>query len=558
MPHLGLESYVSYLFPTVCIAAFFIAIFWNPRVGLYVLVPLLPLQTVRYRLHEYPLGALFVDLMLLAIALGLKRRGLPVFLKTPFNRILVVYVVFTYLWLWRGMLHLSSGPPLWFDDRRLQDWKNYVVMFLLMFLTASAIRTKRQIQVLLAVMFLSVFLLDKYFLGTVQGRDFSQFSYDSRFAGAMGYAGVNGFAAFQAQISTFLLAFALTLPGLLVKTGTSFLLGMNVLCLIYALSRGGYAAFLLGCLFLGLVRNRMVLVLLAAFLVSWQALVPVAVKERIFMTTGEDGMDHSAASRLGLWEEAMKTFDGDPVFGTGFNTYAYQENYEGYQDTHNMYVKVLVETGVVGISIFLLLLWKMYRAGWRLYRTSRDPLFRALGIAFAGLMVSAGLANFFGDRWTYLQVGGFTFALLGLVIRAQQITEEEGEGAEEAAPEGEAEGLPVPAMWPEGVEVEPPEGDVHSQRDDGLGAGDDGGRTERAEAWSYQRYEGEIEQAGGDNDPVHLPFESEWYHPLNPHQVADGGEQGNQRHDPQHRDGALVFRPQQHIHADWRKEEDSE
>ncbi len=444
MPHLGLESYVSYIFPSICVAAFLFAIFRNPRVGLYVLVPLLPLQTVRYRLHAYPLGALFVDFMLLAVVLGLKRRGLPAFPKTPFNRLLVVYVIFTYLSLWRGMFHLGSAPPLWFDDRRLQDWKNYVVMFLLMFLTASAVRTKRQIQTLLLAMAAGVFLLDKYFLATVLGRDFSQFSYDARYAGAMGYAGVNGFAAFGAQTSTFLLGFALTLPNLLVKTGTLFLLGMNVVCLIYALSRGGYAAFLLGCLFLGVVRSRIILVALAAFLVSWQALVPPAVRERIYMTAGADGMDHSAAARLGLWQEALRTFDGDPVFGTGFNTYAYEENFEGFQDTHNMYVKVLVETGAVGFSIFLLLLWKMYRAGWRLHRTSRDPFFRAMGIAFAGLMVSAAIANFFGDRWTYLQVGGFTFTVLGLVLRAQQITDEEGE--REAVPESTAEGLPVPAL----------------------------------------------------------------------------------------------------------------
>jgi putative inorganic carbon (HCO3(-)) transporter len=556
MFHLGLESYVSYLFPAVCVAAFFVAIFWNPRVGLYVLVPLLPLQTVRYRLHEYPLGALFVDFMLLAIFLGLKRQGLPAFPKTQFNRILIVYVVFTYLSLWRGMLHLGSAPPLWFDDKRLQDWKNYVVMFLLMFLAASAIRTKRQVQILLVAMAAGVFLLDKYFLSTVRGRDFSQFSYDARFAGAMGYAGVNGLAAFEAQIGVFLLGFALAMPGLLARTGASVLLGMNVLCLLYALSRGGYAAFLIGCLFLGLARSRIVLVGLVVFLVSWQGLVPPAVKERIYMTSSEEGMDHSAASRLGLWQEAIKTFDGDPVLGTGFNTYAYQENYEGYQDTHNMYVKVLVETGVIGIAIFLLLLWKMYRAGWRLYKTSRDPFFRALGFAFAGLMVAAGLANFFGDRWTYLQVGGFTFTLLGLVIRGQQITDEE-EG-EEAGSEDKAGELPVPVLWGEGIEPEPAEGDIHPQRNGGLGGGNGDGAAERAPSWGDQWHEDQIEQASGYDDVVHLPFQSERHHPLDSHQVTDSREQGDQRHYPQHRNGGIVFRPQQHMHTDRREEEDSE
>ncbi|HOL71495.1 MAG TPA: O-antigen ligase family protein [Bryobacteraceae bacterium] len=466
MFHLGLEPLVNLLFPLVCVAGFLLSIFWNPRIGLYVLVPLLPLQTVRYRLHAYPLGTLFVDLMLLGILLGLKRVGLPAFPKTGFNRILAVYTVFTYVWLWRGMFHLGSAPPLWFDDRRLQDWKNYVVMFLLMFLTVSAIRTKRQMQLLLLAMAAGVFLLDKYYLATMSGRDFSQFSYATRYAGAMGYAGENGFAAFQAQIGTFLLGFLLSAPGLLAKTGAASLLGMTVLCLLYALSRGGYAAFLFGCLFLGVTKNRLILAGLVAFLVSWQALVPPAVRERVYMTVSEEGLDSSAASRLGLWEEAMQVFDSNPVIGTGFNTYAYRENPGGFRDTHNMYVKVLVETGVIGISIFLWLLWKMYRAGRRLYKTGRDPFFRGLGLAFAGLMASAALVNFFGDRWTYLQVSGYTFVLLGLVVRAQQIEdEEEEEEHEETGPERLDEApSPVPALWSEGIEPEPAESNVHSQR----------------------------------------------------------------------------------------------
>lgn len=465
MFHLGLESYLNLLFPAVCVAAFLISIFWNPRVGLYVLVPLLPLQTVRYRLHEYPLGALLVDFMLLGILLGLKRIGLPAFPKTSFNRLLAFYTVFTYVWLWRGMFHLGSAPPLWFDDRRLQDWKNYIVMFLLMFLTVSAIRTKRQMQFLLLAMAAGVFLLDRYYLATVSGRDFSQFSYATRYAGAMGYAGENGFAAFQAQIGTFLLGFLIAVPGLLAKTGAASLLAMTVLCLLYALSRGGYAAFLFGCLFLGVTKNRLILVALAAFLVSWQTLVPAAVRERVYMTFGEEGLDSSAASRLGLWEEALQVFDHDPVIGTGFNTYAYRENLGGFRDTHNMYVKVLVETGVIGIGIFLLLLWKMYRAGRRLYKTGRDPFFRGLGLAFAGLMASAALVNVFGDRWTYLQVGGYTFVLLGLVIRAQQIEDEEEEEEHEEIPERLDEApSPVPALWSEGIEPEPAESNVHSQR----------------------------------------------------------------------------------------------
>jgi putative inorganic carbon (hco3(-)) transporter len=429
--HFGLEGIVPNLFYSVAILAFFASIFWRPHVGLFLLIPLLPLQSLRYRLHGYPLGGLFVDFIMLAVLIGLKVKGYPILPKTPFNRILATFVVFTYLSLWRGAWFIGSEWPLWFDDRRLQDWKNYVIMFLLLYLTASAVRTVRHMQILVVLMCLGVVMLDKYYLGTMTQRDFSQFSYDIRYAGAMGYAGVNGFAAFEAQFSAFLLAMSITVQRFSAKVSSLVLLGLNIACLLYALSRGGYAAFLVGWLYIGVIKKRSLLVLLIAFLTCWQAIVPTAVKERIFMTTNEDGtIDHSAGSRLNLWEEAFTVFEGDPVFGTGFNTYAYRSNFEGYKDTHNLYVKILVETGAFGLCLFLVLLWKMYHAGYKLFRTAVDPFLRSLGFSYAALIVAAAVANVFGDRWTYLQVSGYTWCLLGLVIRGQQITDEQAEASE--------------------------------------------------------------------------------------------------------------------------------
>ena len=57
-------------------------------------------------------------------------------------------------------------------------------------------------------MCLAMLALDRNFLSTVSGRDFSAFSYDLRDAGSVGYAGINGMAALEAQFATFLLALA--------------------------------------------------------------------------------------------------------------------------------------------------------------------------------------------------------------------------------------------------------------------------------------------------------------------------------------------------------------
>ncbi|MGB9511955.1 MAG: O-antigen ligase family protein, partial [Candidatus Acidiferrum sp.] len=200
-------------------------------------------------------------------------------------------------------------------------------------------------------------------------------------------------------------------------------------------SRGGYLAFLVGCLFLGLVKQRKLLILLAVFLATWASLVPPAVQQRVFMTYDKNTheLDHSSETRVNLWEEAMQIYDTNPLVGAGFFTYAYTSHYNGYKDTHNLFVKVLVETGVVGLLLFLWLLVKTFTAGYQLFRRSGDPFLCSIGLGLSAWVICALVANLFGDRWTYLQVNGFMWVLAGLVSRSL-LFEEEAARTKDQAP----------------------------------------------------------------------------------------------------------------------------
>ena len=425
------------------ILAFLLSCFWRPEVGLYFLVPMLPLQTMRYRIHVFPLGALFVDILVLGVAIGLWRKGRPILPKTPLNRILLTFAILTYALLWRGTFSINAGLPLWFDDARLSDWKNYMVMPILFLVVVSAITTTRQMKILLGLMCLSVLVLDRSFVGTMSGRDMSAFSYDMRDAGAMGYAGENGMGAFAAQFSILLVAFFFSARKIWLKLAIFGVLAYSMLALMYSFSRGAYLGFCLGILFLGVIKYRKLLIVLALFLCAWQSVVPPAVQERVMMTRSAGGeIESSAAERLGLWEEAMRIFEGDPVFGMGFNTYGSSEHLGSYRDTHNMYVKVLVETGLVGLAVFLAMFWKMYKQGHLLMRDEGDPFLSSMGLGFAALMVTLAIANFFGDRWTYLQISGYTWTLLAFVVRGRMIAETEAQEFADNLPGEEVQLVP--------------------------------------------------------------------------------------------------------------------
>ncbi len=426
--HFGLEPYVPLALYVGATIAFLLSVFWRPQAGLYFLVPLLPLQTIRYRIVDYPLGNKLIDVLLLGVVLGSILHGFRL-ARTPLNRFLLLFGLFCYAQLWRGSSYLNAPLPLAFDDPRFSNWKNYMVLFLLFVATASVIKSVKQIQIIVVLVCLSLFAVDKGFYGRVSDRDLSHFSYGVRDGGPLGYAGVNGAAALDAELMLFLLGLDAFQKRKSIRIATWGLILLSGYCLLFSFSREAYAAILVGLLFLGLWKRRWVLVGLVAFLMSWQALVPTSVKERVLMTYDKDNgqFDASAQDRVVLWNDAMALFDSNPVLGAGFDTYQWQHRVGTYTDTHNYFLKVLVETGVVGLLLFLWLLAKVSRVALQLYRSAGDPFLKSLGLGFSLLMACVFVVNFFGDRWLYIEVSGPLWVLLACVVRGQMISDAQHE-----------------------------------------------------------------------------------------------------------------------------------
>jgi O-antigen ligase len=152
------------------------------------------------------------------------------------------------------------------------------------------------------------------------------------------------------------------------------------------------------------------------------------------MTYESGGLDHSSETRVTLWEDAMQVFDANVVLGSGFNTYAYMHRVGNYEDTHNFFLKLLVETGIFGLGLFLWLLGKTFRVGLAFSRRAKDPFYASLGLGLAAWLVAAFVANLFGDRWNFLQVCGYLWVIAGMVahaLRVEAADPGEGDAAED-------------------------------------------------------------------------------------------------------------------------------
>lgn len=432
---LGLEKLLPEAIYAAGILAVLLSLLWRPSVGLLYLIPLLPAQTLRYRILEFPLGGSVIGIVMLSVIVGLAVRGKLRAPGTGLTVVLAIYSVYTLISLFWGSLYLGAPLPISLSDHRLGEWMDYMWMPWLLVLCMSAFRTRFEFWLALGLMAFAAFGMNFNLRDTLSHRDMSTYSEGLAEAGAMGMAGTNGLAAFEAQFGVLLLVFFGRVRSLSLKLVLGGLAGLTVYCLLFSFSRGGYAAFIAGCAFLGLVRYRAWLAVALVAGMFWASIVPTAVRERIEMTTGSStgGFDDSSETRLSLWSDALAMAAQNPIIGTGYYTYAYMNRMKAgaghtYQDTHNYFVKVILEMGIIGLGIFLVLFWRIHAAGFSLYRRAGDDeLFACLGLGLAAWTVSSAVANLFGDRWTFLQVNAYMWMLAGMVCRAHQMLQDSPE-----------------------------------------------------------------------------------------------------------------------------------
>ena len=126
----------------------------------------------------------------------------------------------------------------------------------------------------------------------------------------------------------------------------------------------------------------------------------------------------------------MEIFKENSMVGIGFGVFRTL----GYDlgDTHNIYVKILVEQGLVGLLIFLLVILAFMIEGFRLYKKGDDDFSKGLGLGLFVCMFVLSVNNFFGDRWSYFELSGYLWIFAGLVARLNIISSEENRPARPA------------------------------------------------------------------------------------------------------------------------------
>jgi hypothetical protein len=160
---------------------------------------------------------------------------------------------------------------------------------------------------------------------------------------------------------------------------------------------------------------------------SWRAslaLVPVAALAVLYLWTGVVATDeYSLSTRFDAWAIMAEIIKINPVLGLGFANYYWYTPFfpiRGYAvsfNSHNNYVDIAAQTGLVGLLCFLWILWEVGRLGWRLRERvpagfAQAYVYGALG-GLAGIVVAGMLGDWVLPFFYNLGLNGFRSSMLG-------------------------------------------------------------------------------------------------------------------------------------------------
>jgi len=414
------------IFLVAVVAMILLTIFWRVECGLVLLVFLIPQPNIWFKLHSYPYGSYLLNFAFLAVCIGVLLQGRNLRWNSN-GKLIIAFILLSCVSFWISTVRFSILHPVSMDNPLFKHWKNYVLMVAMYFIFFHGPKGEKEEKLLVMVMSLVIMFISIRSFRSYVGVEL--FSDAKRLTGPLWIVGLgpNHFGAFISHCSAIILGLVLFDNDKKRRVLYLITLAFCLHSVFFSFSRGAYLASLATLIFLGVIKKRILLVIVLVLVISWRTLLPTSVVDRIVTSESEaGGLEPSAAVRLDLWSSSMKLFEENPVFGTGFDGFKQTFVNEPLSDTHNFFLKTLCDQGVVGFVLLLMIFGGAFSSGIKLFRRGKTGFYKGLGIGFLGCVVSLIVTNMFGDRWSYIEIGTYFWGFWGLVDRGALISQDTG------------------------------------------------------------------------------------------------------------------------------------
>lgn len=383
---------------------------------------MIPFEYLQEKIPKGPTGINYVNLsMLLMLGFWIIRRtsrGRSLAVRSPLNMMLILFLAYNYFGLVLGaMQHGELSMPFDPGSGTFKWFRQLANAILIFWFAGALLESRKDLHRGMVVLALASPWVFRVFYNQLHSMSGWHYSDELRIKGPFVYIGSNELAAFFLFSALFFLVMALCRGGrwrdrLLFGMATG-LYGYGIL---YSYSRGTQLAAIVAIGVMGLLRYRRLLLVMVVAWVTLPMWLPRTVQERWDMTYNEQGeLDESAQRRKEYWALARRMFMERPIFGHGLKTFALR-NPTG-QIPHNMYYRTLAEQGLVGFMIFMSIWGVILHMGVRLYLRGPESFDRVYGLALVVATCGLMVANYFGDRFTYLAMIGHYWILVGMGAR---------------------------------------------------------------------------------------------------------------------------------------------
>lgn len=259
----------------------------------------------------------------------------------------------------------------------------------------------------------------------------------------------NDIAALLAFVFPLALGLAVRSRGLMRVIGIAAL-PVSLATIAATASRGGVVALAVACLVYtiglrGMKRTVFIVALIVGAGGVWVSAPPLFRERMLTLASLEEDYNMSETSgRMAIWSRGLRQVWADPVMGVGFDNFPFADG-RGLAETgqtgkwsaaHNAYVQVFVDLGIVGGTIYMMMLVGALR------RAARQWTRRAVGGAYRPELLAAMTA--FCSSALLLSHAYFwpLFGLLGLVFFADRAV---AANAAQPQPAGNPPAIPAEA-----------------------------------------------------------------------------------------------------------------
>jgi putative inorganic carbon (hco3(-)) transporter len=357
----------------IVLSLVFVAILFSPEIELFQLGS-----------FSKPVYVRLEDLAILVSFLGLignrAIRKMPIFKKNPLNIPVLSFIFIYILATLRGILvgAVDTLPSVFIVIKIIE-------FFMFYFIGLGFLEEKKQCRMVISAFFVIGFMILLFYLPQVLFKE--QMGYE------VGLTITSPFEGRKEPTTTggiLILIMSMALSMLVYEKNKGVRL-LYVLMIVLAvipffatLSRTSYLAAFVAFVFFAIVTRKIWLIVILPLLGGLAPIVlPATVWTRIAYTWSYKWpgamFDQSTMERITIWKKVWPHFIRSPFVGYG-------ANYLNIIDSN--YARILAETGIIGLGIFIWIFVRLYRMGFTLYREEEGWI---KGFALGYLLIATAL-----------------------------------------------------------------------------------------------------------------------------------------------------------------------